>query len=360
MSLIRTALYNRHVSLNAKMVSFGGWEMPVHYEGIIAEYHAARQRVGIFDICHMGEFFVDGGAVDSGLDRVVTQALTDMPVKTCRYGMMLNDQGGVIDDLIVFRLGREKWMLVVNAATKEKDANHLRHCLTSKAVFTDMSDQIGKIDVQGPEAREFLTPVVAGIQKLKYYNFDIFDVLGENVIVSRTGYTGELGYEIYFPIDKIGVLWDKLIAMGADPVGLGARDVLRIEMGYPLYGHEISDDIFPVDAGLINFIDWKKDFIGKNSLLQYKEKGYVRKLMCFVSDSRRSPRADQLIFSLDKQEIGIVTSGTFSPNLKQGVGLGFVPLYSNVGDQIYFGSVDNMVRATIEDRPIYKNGTLKK
>jgi aminomethyltransferase len=359
MPLKQTPLYQNHISLKAKIVPFGGWDMPVQYEGIIAEYHATRNATAIFDICHMGEFLIEGDAKESGLDRIVTQSLNDMAVKSCRYGMMLNEQGGVIDDLIVFRVAKEKWLLVVNAGTIEKDAAHLKNHLTDKAIFTDVSGPTGKIDIQGPEARNFLKSFVGQIEKLEYYTFDICDVLGEQAIVSRTGYTGELGYEIYFPSEKISVLWEALIEKGAVPVGLGARDLLRIEMGYPLYGHEIADDIFPIDAGLSRFIDWEKDFIGKTSLLQYKEKGVKRKLVCFVADSRRSPRAGQLLFSSDKNDIGIVTSGTFSPNFKQGVGLGFVPLDVKVGDDIYFGNAETMVPAKIVSRPIYKKGSLK-
>jgi aminomethyltransferase len=168
-----------------------------------------------------------------------------------------------------------------------------------------------------------------------------------------------MGYEIYYPWSKTSSLWKEFIEMGAHPAGLGARDLLRIEMGYPLYGHEINEDIFPLDAGLNRFIDWEKDFIGKTALLQYKESGVARKLACFVADSRRSPRAEQKILSLDHKEIGIVTSGTFSPALSQGAGLAFVPADLNVGQEIFFGAEKNLVPARIVSRPIYKEGTLK-
>ena len=340
------------------MVPFGGWEMPVQYRGIIAEYELTRHQAAMFDICHMGEFIIEGESAFSGLDKLVTQRLMDMPVKSCRYGMALNEQGGVIDDLIVFRLAQTRWMVVVNAATIEKDAAHFKPHLESGS-FSDISNETGKIDVQGPASRDILKSFIEGVENLNYYTFDFFDVLGENVIVSRTGYTGELGYEIYYPVSKIGLLWDKLLKMGIEPAGLGARDVLRIEMAYPLYGHEISDEINPLDAGLNRFIDWEKDFIGKTSLLQYKEKGIGRKIFCFAAESRRSPRAGQKIFLKDGQEAGIVTSGTFSPFLKQGVGLGFMPVNMTVGERIFFGDEDVKTPALIVIRPIYKDGTLK-
>jgi len=359
MSLKYTPLYDNHIALKAKMVPFGGWEMPVQYEGIIAEYEATRKHVAMYDICHMGEFFIQGDAISSGLDRIVTQRLVDLSVGSCRYGMMLNDNGGVIDDLIVFRIASEEWMVVVNAATAEKDAAHFRSHLSGEATFEDRSDQTGKIDVQGPEARDFLKPLVAQIEKLEYYTFDTFEILGEKVIVSRTGYTGELGYEIYVPWLKIRKLWDQLLKMGAVPAGLGARDLLRIEMGYPLYGHEITEDIFPVDAGLSRFIDLEKDFIGKTPLLQYKNSEAKRKMICFVAESRRSPRAGQQIFSDERKNVGVVTSGTFSPALKLGVGLGFVPSHFQVDQKIFFGADQNMIPAQIVSRPIYKNSSLK-
>lgn len=359
MSLKRTPLYHDHIELNAKMVPFGGWEMPVQYDGIIAEYGYTRQNVAAFDICHMGEFLIEGDLSDCGLDHVVTQRLDNLPVGSCRYGVMLNDRGGVIDDLIVFRLVQKRWMAVVNAATREKDARHIQDHLTPGAVFQDISDETGKIDIQGPQSRDVLMALVPGIERLKYYTFDTFNVLGEQVIVGRTGYTGELGYEIYFPWGKTSALWKKLLGMGVKPAGLGARDLLRLEMGYPLYGHEMNENVSALDSGLSRFIDWEKDFIGKSALLKYKEQGVMRKIVCFSALSRRSPRAEQLIFSKDKEPVGIVTSGSFSPALTQGAGLGFVPVGYQEGDDIFFGDKNNPVPAKILSRPMYKVGSLK-
>ena len=250
-------------------------------------------------------------------------------------------------------------MAVVNAATASKDAAHFRRHLKDPGCFQDASEETGKIDVQGPASRDFLKPLVAGIKNLEYYTCDLFDVLGEKAVVSRTGYTGELGYEIYFPSVKLADLWNRLLSMGAVPAGLGARDMLRIEMGYPLYGHEIAEDIMPLDAGLGRFIDWEKDFIGKPALLQYKQKRMPRKLACFTAESRRSPRAGQKIFSDQKKEIGIVTSGTFSPLLSRGVGLGFIPEGLHAGEQIFFGTEEKPAEALVAGRPVYKKGSLK-
>ena len=228
-SLKRTALYQEHLIAHAKMVPFGGWEMPVQYAGILDEYHHTRTSASLFDISHMGEFIVHGTAEESGLDKIVTQRLSDLPVKACRYGGMLNEEGRVLDDLIVFRMQEDKWFIVVNAATTEKDAAHIRAHLTSAGQFEDVSAQIGKVDIQGPHARDVLQQFVGDIGRLDYYTFDFFPLLGENVLISRTGYTGELGYEIYYPWDKTSYLWNALLeAKEVEPAGLGARDVLPL------------------------------------------------------------------------------------------------------------------------------------
>ncbi len=362
-TLKRTPLFDIHVSLKAKMVPFGGWEMPLQYAdaGILAEYESTRRKVAVFDTSHMGEFLVEGDAQKSGLDRIVTQAVKDMPVKTCRYGACLNEQGGVIDDLIVFRIKEDKWFIVVNGATTAKDAAHFMKHITAPGKFKDISSQIGKLDVQGPLSRDVLKPLIKGIERLEYYTFDEFDVLGEKVIVSRTGYTGELGYEIYFPWNKISELWREIFKdKRVKPAGLGARDVLRLEMGYSLYGHELLENIAPLEAGLKKFVDFKKDFIGKEILVEQEKRGIPRKLVAFRAENRRSPRAEQKIFSTDSQEIGIVTSGTFSPALTRGIGLGFVAgEYAQVGKKILVGDQKDTIPAEITARPFYENGTLK-
>ncbi len=358
--LKQTPLYQQHLSLKAKMVPFGGWAMPVQYESIVAEYDCTRHACSLFDTSHMGEFFVDGDAVKSGLDFLVTQPIKDMPLKTCRYGVMLNEQGGIIDDLIVFRIEQEHWLIVVNAGTMEKDERQFQKFIRPSGNFANRSAQLGKLDIQGPRSRELLNGLIPDIGKLAYYAFDHFDLLGENVLVSRTGYTGELGYEIYFPWDRTPELWDELLKRGARPAGLGARDLLRIEMGYSLYGHELEENICPLDAGLERFVDWDKDFFGKAALLKKKDSLDQQKIICFISESRRSPRQHHRIYDQKEELIGEVTSGIFSPHFKQGVGLGFVKKeLAKKGDTIYFGDDKNKLPAEVVSRPIYKQGSLK-
>ena len=361
MPLHCTPLYAEHVALGGKMVPFAGWEMPLQYPaGILKEHEANRKGCSIFDCSHMGEFIIDGDPVLSGLDRIVTQAIVDQPVGSCRYGMALNERGGTIDDLIVYRLAREKWMVVVNAANIDKDVAHFRKNLTAQAVFTDVSFKTAKLDLQGPLSRDVLKAMVPGIEKLAHYTFGMFNVCGEEVIISRTGYTGELGYEIYYPWDRAAKVWHMLMAGGhVHPTGLGVRDVLRIEVCYPLYGHELSEDITPAEAGLKRFVDLDKEFIGKDALLA-RERDGQRKIIHFVSANRRAPRQGHQIFLSDGSIAGEVVSGTFAPALGVGIGIGFLKKeFTGMGKDIIFGDEKLKLAAQAAGRPFYRAGSLK-
>lgn len=372
-TLKQTPLYNEHVARNARIVPFGGWEMPVQYEGILAEYEHTRKAVTLFDTCHMGEFLIHGDCRKTGLDALVTMAIADMPVHSCRYGMLLNDRGGVIDDLVVFREATEDWFIVVNGATTAKDARHFRERLKQPQAFKDISSAIGKIDVQGPLSRETLKPLAPGIENLAYYTFGNFKLFNETVRVSRTGYTGELGYEIYSSSATVTTIWRKLLQNpNVKPAGLGARDMLRLEVGYSLYGHEINETTTPLEAGLARFVDFTKDFIGKDALLKQQKEGQHRRIAGFISETRRAPRQDNKIYAATGEEIGIVTSvppatigvvtsGTFSPHCQRGIGLGFVPIaLASAGQKIYFGDDNTKNLAIISSRTFYQNGSLKK
>lgn len=361
-ALRRTPLYNVHVKLGAKMVPFGGWEMPLQYpDGILKEHEANRKGCSVFDCSHMGEFLIEGDAKASGLDEIVTQSIAGQPVGTCRYGMALNSRGGTIDDLIVYRLGPEKWMVVVNASNIGKDADHFRTHLTSRSKFIDVSQVTAKIDVQGPLARDVMKAIVPGVERLEHYTFAVFSVLGEEVVVSRTGYTGELGYEVYYPWDKAERLWNALMGDSrVRPTGLGVRDVLRIEVAYPLYGHELSESISPFEAGLKRFVDLGKEFIGKASLLQVPDGIAQRRIIHFTSQNRRAPRQGHCLFSLDGTLVGEVVSGTFSPSLGVGIGIGFLKKeFTGSLKEIIFGDEKLKLAGQAVARPFYKFGTLK-
>jgi len=357
-SLHNTPLADVHVALGAKMVGFGGWNMPLQYESILDEWEHNRKRTSLFDCSHMGEFMIKGDAKACGLDRIVTQAITDMPVNTCRYGAMLNDAGGVIDDLIVYRKGSEDWMIVVNAANIEKNARHFRAHLGPSALFEDASFKTAKLDVQGPGSRDVLKVMAPGIEGLAYYTFGQFQIAGVPCLISRTGYTGELGYEIYCPWEKCKEIWQNILENATvKPTGLAVRDVLRVEMCYSLYGHELDENISPLEAGLDKFIDGNKDFIGRQAL---PARPAQRSIGYFVSASRKSPRAGNKVFDAAGHEIGIVTSGTFSPALNAGIGIGFMSrLAKDAGTGFFFGDEKNKAAAVVAKRPFYKNGSLK-
>src|SRR5208283_4103307 len=266
-------------------------------ESILAEWEYNRKTVSIFDCSHMGEFLIKGDPVKCGLDSILIQPVTDMPLKTCRYGAMLNDAGGVVDDLIVYRKAAQEWMIVVNAANIEKDARHFRASLNARAHFEDVSFKTAKLDLQGPRSRDVLKAWVGGIEKLTYYTFDQFQLSGIPCLISRTGYTGELGYEIYCPWEKCKEIWKTILNNATvKPTGLGVRDVLRVEMCYSLYGHELDETTSPLEAGLDKFIDGKKDFIGRGALSAQHLK---RRIGYFVSTSRKSPRAGHKIFDAE-------------------------------------------------------------
>ncbi|MCA9401425.1 MAG: glycine cleavage system protein T, partial [Candidatus Omnitrophica bacterium] len=297
----------------------------------------------------------------SGLDGIVTQALDDLPVLSCRYGTMLNESGGIIDDLIVFREDVEKWFLVVNGATTDKDVAHIQNHLTDDAVFKDLSSDLGKLDLQGPLSREVLKKLAPGIERLNYYSFDYFELLGEKVLISRTGYTGELGYEIYFPWEETPELWNALLQDDrVQPAGLGARDILRLEVGYSLYGHELSEVINPIEGGLKKFINFDKNFIGKNALMQYLNDGIARKTVGILSQNRKSPRAGDKIYTPELEEIGEVTSGSFSPCLKKGIGLGLISKpEAQLNEPILIGNLESQFSANIASKFFFKDGSLK-
>ena len=354
-------LEDNHIKRGARMVPFSGWNMPVQYEGILSEYEQTRTQSSVFDISYMGKFIIEGDLLESGLDRIVTMPLSDLAIKSSRYGCICNKEGGIIDDTIVFRMEDQKWFVVVNASRIEENERHFKERLTGNVVFRNVSHTMGKIDIQGPMARDVLKEVVPGVENLSYFQFDLFTVLGgENTIISRTGYTGELGYEIFCPCENLEKLWNILLNdERVKPAGLGARDILRLEVGYSLYGHELDEHITPLQAGLKSFVDFDKDFIGRQALLQELKQGSNKKIRGFISDSRRSARSGQDIFSESGALIGNVTSACFSPSVGKGIGLAYVDsLDLKLGDRIFFGDQQKNFPARISKRIFYKEGSV--
>jgi aminomethyltransferase len=309
----------------------------------------------------MGEFLYRGDFSVGGLEDVFTFSIAAIAEGRSRYGFLLNENGGIIDDLIAFRLGKDEAMIVVNAATAANDFAVIRDRLNNTGEFTDISASTGKIDIQGPLSRDVLSDLIGPkAASIPYFRFLQMDILGSRAIVSRTGYTGELGYEIFLPTEKTPEVWDKILAdPRVKPAGLGARDILRLEIGYSLYGNDINETVTPLEAGLSAFVDFNKEFVGKNALLRQKEKGISRGKTAFRVDSRRSPRHGHEIWKDDKN-IGVVTSGCFSPMLGAGIGLGLAETVGcEPGAKLVIRHGNVSMEATVCDLPFYKNGSVR-
>ncbi len=358
--LQQTPLCSRHRDLKALMAPFGGWDMPIQYEGIIAEHAWCRSKAALFDICHMGEFIFQGDFEAGGLEDVLTFSIKTIPLGRSRYGFLLNERGGIIDDLIVFRLAEDKVMIVVNAATADNDFAVISGRLRGGS-FTNITAATGKLDIQGPLAREVLVAACGEqIAALPYFKFITMQILGCDAIVSRTGYTGELGYEIFLPAGKTAQLWDLLLQdERVKPAGLGARDVLRLEVGYSLYGSDIDEGTTPLEAGLEGFVNFGKNFVGKQALLEQKEQGLSRQKVAFQVSGRRSPRHHYEIVS-GQEQVGSVTSGVFSPMLACGIGIGFVTTGQYPpGTPLTIRHERISMEAMVCELPFFKGGSLR-
>ena len=262
--LRETPLIDKHQEFGALIAPFGGWNMPIQYEGIIAEHRWCREKAAIFDICHMGEFLYRGDIIAGGLENVFTFSVAKIPVGRSKYGFLLNEQGGIIDDLIVFRIADAEAMIVVNAATADNDFSVISSRLKDSSLLSNVSAATGKLDIQGPLSRDVLVDLFGSeISSIPYFKFIKMNILGSEAIVSRTGYTGELGYEIFLPAEKVVELWDTItFDPCVNPAGLGARDLPRLEVGYSLYGNDLDDTLTPLEAGLEGFVSFDKEFVG--------------------------------------------------------------------------------------------------
>jgi len=358
--VLKTPLYENHLALGAKMAPFGGWMMPIQYQGILAEHAHTREAVSVFDICHMGEFMLQADPLASGFDRIITQNIVSMPLGACRYGFLLNEQAGIMDDLIVYRIDQTLWMIVVNAATTPGDLAHFKAHLSADCSLEDVSGKMAKLDVQGPQSLDVLKTIFGeGVGKLSYYTFSEFKIFEhQSCIISRTGYTGELGYEIYIANDYVARLWEVLLKDArVKPAGLGARDTLRLEMSYPLYGHDLDENHSPLAAGAAKFVDFSKDFIGRQALLREKQNGPGEHLIYFQADSRRSPRNGFSILDNGRQ-VGRVTSGSFAPSLGVGIGMGYVAGNYDLDAQLVVKQDATEIPIKVIKRPFLKKTSL--
>jgi aminomethyltransferase len=361
----RTPLYEQHEALGAKIVPFGGYLMPLQYSGQIAEHRAVRERVGLFDLSHMGEFRLTGSGAIEAADRLVTNRFAGVAPGQAVYSPMCRDDGTVIDDLILYRLA-DAVLLVVNAANLEKDAAWIRERLPSGVAFEDVSEETALIAVQGPRALAMLAPLTAAdLGPLETYTAVDGTVAEVPALISRTGYTGEDGFELYVRADRAPALWSRLLEAGKDesllPVGLAARDTLRFEMGYCLYGNDIDDTTTPLEAGLGWTVRLGKDeFIGKAALAAQKERGVARRLVGLTPEhEKRIPRHGYPILS-GERTVGTVTSGSFAPSLGRGLAMGYVETsLAKPGERVDVDLRGRREPATVRRLPFYTSGSRK-
>ena len=357
-----TALTKTHESLGAKMTPFAGYNMPVSYDGVTIEHETVRKGVGVFDVSHMGEFLISGSNALGLIQKVTSNDAGKLKIGNAQYSYLPNETGGIVDDLIVYRIKEEQYLLVVNASNIEKDWNHiLKYNVDFNAEMRNISADYSLLAVQGPKAVEAMQSLTSiDLSAIKFYNFEVADFAEiEHVIISATGYTGSGGFEIYCKNEDVQKVWDKIFKAGTNynikPIGLAARDTLRLEMGYCLYGNDINDTTSPLEAGLGWITKFTKNFVNCEMLKKEKSHKLKQKLIAFELDERGIPRHDYDIVDTQGKKIGIVTSGTMSPSLRKGIGLGYVlSVFSAVDSKIYIQIRKNAIPATVVKLPFYK------
>jgi len=361
-----TPLTQKHIDLGARMAEFAGYNMPISYAGIKDEHQAIRNGVGVFDVSHMGEFLIKGNGSTELIQKVTSNNVTNLIPGEAQYSCLPNHNGGIVDDLLVYRLededGVPSYMLVVNASNIEKDWNWIKDHNDANVSMENISDRCGLLAVQGPKAVEVLqTLTEVDLSNIKYYDFKTGEMAGiKDVILSATGYTGSGGFELYVDNENLAELWDAVMAAGKpfdiQPTGLGARDTLRLEMGYCLYGNDINDTTSPIEAGLSWITKVKKgDFNSQPIFAKHKAEGVDKKLVAFVVEDRRVPRHGYLIEDKSENKIGVVTSGTQSPSLDIPIGMGYVKTeLAKVGTEILVLAGKKKLNAKIVKLPFYK------
>ena len=357
----QVALSHIHQALGAKMIPFAGYNMPVQYEGVNIEHETVRNHVGVFDVSHMGEFLIEGPNALDLIQSVCSNDASIINVGKAQYSCLPNATGGIVDDLIIYRVKKETYLLVVNASNIEKDWNWISSKNHMGATMKNISDDYSLLAIQGPKAVEAMQSLTSvDLSTIKFYNFEIADFAGiDHVIISATGYTGSGGFEIYCKNSEVEHIWNKVFESGKDfeikPIGLAARDTLRLEMGYCLYGNDIDDTTSPIEAGLGWITKFTKSFTNHEALLKQKEHGVERKLVGFELNERGIPRKDYPILDANGNAIGTVTSGTMAPSVGKGIGMGYVSIaFSKVGSEIFIQIRKKTIPATVVKLPFYK------
>ena len=356
-----TALNKIHKALGAKMLPFAGFEMPIQYEGVNAEHEIVRNKVGVFDVSHMGNFFVSGKDALDFLQYITSNDVAKLKPGKIQYSCFPNEQNGIVDDLLVYQLDDDRYMLVVNGANLDKDWAWInKHAQNFEVKLEDLSDQYSILAVQGPDSPKLMQKLAgdsADLENLKYYTWTKADLAGhKDILVSATGYTGEKGYEIYVKNEWVKDVWNALFEAGEEfglkPIGLGARDTLRLEKGYCLYGNDIDDTTSPIEAGLGWITKFTKDFINSENLKKQKEQGVSRKLVGFKLKDKGIARHGYDIVDENGQKIGYVTSGTMSPTLKEAIGMGYIPVEkAKPGSEIWIQIRKKQVPAEVVKMP---------
>ena len=363
--LQRTPLYEAAVAEGGRMAPFGGWEMAVQFEGIRSEHWAVRRAVGLFDISHMGRIAISGKGGLAFLDSLLPSRVRELTIGQMLYAPLCNEQGGCVDDLVVYRLADQDYLLVVNASRKSVDWQWItaRAAGWADVQIEDLSDEQGMVAVQGPQAATLVESLAGPASAaLGYYHCAKMEIAGIPALLSRNGYTGEDGYEIMCPADQVAALWEKLRTVGAQPCGLGARDTLRLEMGFCLYGCELNEETTPLEAGLAWTLDLKKeaDFVGAEVLRAQRAAGGYRRLRGFRMLERGIPRSDYPVFDQRGEQVGIVTSGTHSPVLGAGIGLAYLQRGAQkIGSEVYIDMKGKQQPAEVVKLPFVSSGLKK-
>ncbi len=357
-----TALTHIHEALGAKLVAFAGYNMPVQYEGVNSEHETVRKAVGVFDVSHMGEFLIEGENALQLIQKVTSNDAQKLEIGDAQYSCFPNEDGGIVDDLICYRIKENTYLLVVNASNIVKDWDWIcKYNEDIGATIRNISEGYSLLAIQGPKAVEAMQSLTSvDLAAIKFYTFKVGNFAGiDNVIISATGYTGSGGFEIYCRNEEVEQIWNKIFEAGADfgikPIGLAARDTLRLEMGYCLYGNDINDTTSPIEAGLGWITKFSKCFVNDKALKKQKEEGVSKKLVAFELTERGIPRHDYDIVDANGTKIGIVTSGTMSPSLKKGIGMGYVPKeFSKKGTKIFIRVRKKQIPAIVVKLPFYK------
>ncbi len=355
-ALLKTPLSQWHQAHGAKMAEFAGYDMPIQYAGILAEHEHTRSAASVFDICHMGEFTISGKGAAEALSKAVTHNLETLKVGKCRYGFLLNEQANIIDDLIVYRMGDDEFMLVVNGACAEKDFAALKERMPAGVELKDISANVAKIDLQGPSSLQVLEAFFSkSFTHLGYFSFEEHAYGAYKILVSRTGYTGELGYELYLPWENALDLWEKLLQdERVKPAGLGARDTLRLEAGLPLYGHDLDDAHNPTEAGMGRMLTSTAAYVGHEHVGEIREQ-----LVALRIEGRRAARHGDVLALSDGHEVGRVTSGSYAPSLGYVVALAWVDAkHANVKEFVVQAARASL-QASVVELPFYTKGTAR-